>query len=186
MTVKSAESTNTGFLIGGKSLMNIAKHLRFWMICGLGIIAVGEAQAEVVSYTLDNIILEEGTQMTGTFSWTYDIGDFENGVGEFSLLEIPYSVHDQLDLQATIDATQSIEITLPGSTHDDGVDITLVLLMPLTPTSGSLIDLVLSKYEIGGNGFHTGIFLSGSISPDLPVEIFTDGFESGDTLGWSG
>ena len=165
--------------------MNIAKHFCSWMIFGFIVIVAFDAQADVVSYTLDNVILEEGAQMTGTFSWTYDVGDFENGVGEFTSLVIPYTSHNHLDLEAIIDVTQSIEITLPGSTHDDGVDITLVLSTPLTPTTGSLIDLVLSKYEIGGNGFHDGVFLSGSISPFLSTEIFADGFESGDTTAWS-
>lgn len=55
------------------------------------------------------------------------------------------------------------EITLAGSVHDDGVDISLFLAQPLTPASGSPLDLDLSKYEIGGNGFHTGLFVSGSI-----------------------
>ncbi len=66
------------------------------------------------------------------------------------------------------------------------MDITLVLSTPLTPTTGSLIDLLLSKYEIGGNGFHDGVFVSGSVSPVLSTEIFADGFESGDTSAWSG
>jgi hypothetical protein len=33
------------------------------------------------------------------------------------------------------------------------------------------VDLVRSKYEIGGNGFHTGLFLSGSVSPTIAVPI---------------
>ena len=134
------------------------------------VMSVGSAQAARVDYTLDNIILDDDTQMFGTFSWTFN-GDFENGIGQFISLDIPHTLHDETDLNATIAVLESIEITLPGSTHDDGVDITLVLLQPLTPTTSSLINLVAtenlneSKYEIGGNGFHTGLFLSGSISP---------------------
>ena len=71
---------------------------------------------------------------------------------------------------------KSIEITLEGSVHDDGVDITLFLSQPLTPTTSSLIDLAEteSKYEIGGNGFHDGFFLSGSISPVISVPVLGD------------
>ena len=146
------------------------------IIRGLGcawlaaMMSVGSAQAARVDYILDNIILDDGTQMFGTFSWIFD-GDFENGVGEFLSLDIPHTLHNETDLDANIAVLESIEITLPGSSHDDGVDITLVLLQPLTPTTSSLINLVAtetlneSKYEIGGNGFHTGLFLSGSISP---------------------
>lgn len=32
------------------------------------------------SYLLDHVTLDDHTQMTGTFTWTYDTGKFENGV----------------------------------------------------------------------------------------------------------
>jgi hypothetical protein len=137
------------------------------------------AYAATVNYTLENVILSDNTQMTGTFLWTYSTGDFENGTGQFTLLDIPHTAHDHSDLDAAIDVNQSIEITLPGNVHDDGVDITLVLSVPLTPSTSSLINLVESKYEIGGNGFHDGLFLSGRISPDLSGNvIFKNGFET--------
>lgn len=146
--------------------MNAAKTINFWMIISLILLAGSNAYATVVTYTLDNVILDESdAQMFGTFSWTFDIGDFENGVGQFSFLEIPFTSHDQTDLNAVFDIGNSIEITLEGSVHDDGVDITLFLLQPLTPTTGSAIDLAQSRYEIGGNGFHVGGFLSGNIVP---------------------
>lgn len=160
--------------------VNTAKNICFWMICGFIFVAAFNAHAATVNYTLENVILDDNTQMTGTFSWTFDIGDFENGVGQFTFLEVPHTSHDHTDLNATIDVGQSIEITLPGSTHDDGVDITLVLLQALTPTTSSSINLILSKYEIGGNGFHDGLFLSGLISPatDGDGVIFKNGFET--------
>jgi hypothetical protein len=94
---------------------------------------------------------------------------FRLSAGQFSFLDIPYTPHDHTDLDAVFDIGNSIEITLAGSVHDDGVDITLFLLQPLTPTTSSSIDLVRSKYSIGGNGFHDGLFLSGSISPTVSV-----------------
>ncbi len=128
------------------------------------ILAAPALQAEVVHYELDNLILDDNNaQMFGTFTWTYDVGDFENGVGQFTFLDIPYTAHDHTDLDASFDVDNSIEITLEGSVHDDGVDITLFLVQPLTPTSGSAIDLNESRFEIGGNGFHDGFFLSGSV-----------------------
>jgi len=136
------------------------------MFC-LCIVATANAHAATVIYTLDNIVLADTTQMTGTFSWTYDVGDFENGSGQFTSLDIPWTSHDHTDLHATCDIGSSIEITLEGSVHDDGVDITLVLAQPLTPTTSSLLVIGVgqSKYEIGGNGFHTGLIQSGSILP---------------------
>jgi hypothetical protein len=164
-----------------KIFMSTAKNVCFRMICSFILLAAINVHAAEVNYTLENVILDDNTQMTGTFSWTFDIGDFENGVGEFTSLDIPHTSHDHTDLESTIDVGQSIEITLDGSTHDDGVDITLVLLEPLTPTTSSPINLVRSKYEIGGNGFHDGLFLSGNISPDTSGGgdgvIFENGFE---------
>ena len=157
--------------------MSTAKNICFWMICSFIFMAAFNAHAAEVNYTLENVILDDSTQMTGTFSWNFDIGDFENGIGQFTSLDIPHTSHDHTDLDATIDVGQSIEITLDGSTHDDGVDITLFLIEPLTPTTSSSIDLVRSKYEIGGNGFHDGFFLSGSVSPDTDAVIFKNGFE---------
>jgi hypothetical protein len=125
------------------------------------------AHADTVNYTLDNVILSDNNaQMTGRFSWTYDnIDEFGDGRGAFSYLYIPFTLHDHTDLEASFDVGNSIEITFPGNVHDDGVDITLFLVEPLTPTGSASVDLVRSKFEIGGNGFHDGVFLSGVISP---------------------
>lgn len=123
--------------------MNAVKSIYFWMIFSFVIMAVSNVHAGIVNYTLDNVVLDDNSaQMFGTFSWTYDIGDFENGVGQFTFLDIPYTSHDHTDLDAVFDVGNSIEITLEGSVHDDGVDITLFLVEPLTPTTGSSIDLV--------------------------------------------
>ena len=148
--------------------MTTLKPICSWMIFSFLILAGAYAQAEVVTYSLNNVILDDNyAQMSGEFSWTYDVGDFENGVGQFTYLDIPFTAHDHTDLNTTIDIGSSIEITLEGSVHDDGVDITLVLLQPLTPTSGSSINLAQSHFDIGGNGFHAGLFLSGNVLPSL-------------------
>jgi hypothetical protein len=125
-------------------------------------------QARMVVYELQNVVLEEGSVITGQFTWLYTPGSFDQGVGRFTALDIPYTVHDHTDLDVNIDVTESIEITLGSSTHDDGVDISFVLLQPLTPTTPAAFDLSRSKYEIGGNGFHDGVFLSGSVAPAVP------------------
>lgn len=144
--------------------MNASKTYYFWAIFIFVIMAASFSHAITVNYTLENVILDENNaQMFGDFSWTFDSEDFENGVGQFSYLDIPFTAHDHTDLDAIFDVGNSIEITFPGSVHDDGVDITLFLSQPLTPTTGSSIDLARSRYEIGGNGFHTGYFLSGSV-----------------------
>lgn len=131
----------------------------------LGCLLATPCQAESVEYLLDHVILQTGSQLLGRFTWVYDPGDFENGSGDFTWLDVPYSSHDETDLDWTIEVNGSIEITLPANLHDDGVDITLKFQYPLTPTTSAPINPALSKYEIGGNGFHSGGFLSGTIVP---------------------
>lgn len=53
--------------------------------------------------------------MTGTFSWTYDFGDFENGIGTFSELFIPWlTPSDYALLVITFEIGNSIEFTRGG------------------------------------------------------------------------
>lgn len=59
--------------------MKTARRVCSLVVFGLIIMVGFDARAAVVSYTLDQVNLEDGTQMTGTFSWSYDVGDFENG-----------------------------------------------------------------------------------------------------------
>jgi hypothetical protein len=145
--------------------VSTSKHIWFWIICGVVLLVSRNARGTTVYYELDNVILDSNNrQITGEFSWTFTT-EFENGEGVFTSLNIPFTSHDHTDLKATFDIGSSIEITLEGSVHDDGVDIALFLELPLTPVTYSSLYLVRSKYEIGGNGFHDGRFLSGRISP---------------------
>ncbi len=144
--------------------------------------SVGTAQAETASYALNEVIMhndyngQEG-QMTGTFSWTYDSGDFENGVGTFSELFIPWlASSDYALLVITFDIGKSIEFTRGGiSGHDAGIDITLFFVQALTPAGSTLIDLARSKFDIGGNGFISGPFTGGSISSAADGDLNGDG-----------
>jgi len=134
------------------------------------------ARAETVYYALHDVILDRGSRIDGFIIWTYTPGDFENGTSDFIYLDIPISVHDQDDLISTIEPSQ-IEITFDGNVHDDGVDIKMVLIPPLTPTTSSVINTnhTESKYSIGGNGFYDGFFVSGSVVPtNLSLNITND------------
>ena len=135
--------------------------------CGVALLClIFTVSAETVYYALNHLILDDQTTITGIFSWSYNAGDFENGIGQFIFLEIPHSIHNQDDLVATIEPAQ-IEITFNGNAHDDGVDIKLVLSQPLALNNISQIDTnsAVSKYDIGGNGFNAGGFISGNIAP---------------------
>jgi hypothetical protein len=156
------------------------------MISGLLGIPVIKAQAETVYYALHNVLLDSDSRIDGFISWTYTAGNFENGTNEFLYLDIPNSVHNQDDLISTIEPSQ-IEITFDGNVHDDGVDIKMVLLQPLTPFTSSVINTSTneSKYSIGGNGFYEGFFLGGSIVPTnltLNISEDTPGFVS---IAWA-
>ena len=155
------------------------------MLFGFINLAAFNGSAETAYYSLDNVMLDDGTQMVGVIAWPYTTGDFENGTPYFVSLTIPHSPHDQDDLIATIEVAQ-IEITFDGNVHGDGVDIKLVLQPDLTPTTSSLINtnVAASKYSIGGDGFNDGYFVSGSISPTnvtLNITPDSDGFVA---LSW--
>jgi hypothetical protein len=130
---------------------------------GMLIAAITDANAASVSYTLENIFLGTTTQMTGAFEWTYDDGDFENGTGQFTELFIPGTTKTLEDLNVSFDINKSIEFSLIANLDNDGVDITLVLANPLTPTQSSLLDLNASKWSLGATGTNY-LFNSGGVS----------------------
>jgi hypothetical protein len=144
------------------------KKCSMYILVAVVVIALSPAivNADLVTFELDNIFTDRGGQMTGQFTWTYMSGDFENGIGEFTWLDVPHTAHGLDDLNITIETTQ-IEITLDGSFHDDGVDVALVLLEPFSLSGPASLDLdpMESKYSIGGNGFIDGIFVSGAVTP---------------------
>ena len=148
--------------------LNIIHVLTYILLAAF--MSVGSAQAATVSYTLDDVLLVDGMQMTGAFDWTYAIGDFEGGSGVFTSLEIPYRPGgtapplEQAGMVLTIENNQ-IEISLDGNFHDYGLDISLKFQQSLSPTQSSLVDLNASFYECCGNGFNDQDFSSGSISP---------------------
>ena len=124
-----------------------------------------------VTYLLDNVWLNPDIanpgnyppqQMTGTFEWTYTIGSFDNGTGQFTSANIPWYGTDYPSLNINIE-TNSIEFVLPGSYHDLGLDLTLFLLPSLAPDQPSGIDPVRSRFDIQRGVSYQGHVISGSI-----------------------
>lgn len=141
------------------------------------IIAASHAHADVVNYRLEDVILEDGQRITGTFDWTFNADDFAGGSGAFTALKIPYtSVYNFADGNLSIDIqSDSIEISGNGNYHDYGLDIQLKFpAQPFTPTQSTSIDLDLSWFECCGNGFKDQGFVSGSIVPTLPGDFDGD------------
>jgi hypothetical protein len=152
--------------------MRATRNICLWAIFSVSCMATLNAHAVTVSYTLDNVFLEDGAQMTGEFDWTYDLEDFEGGEGVFTALVIPYRPAGTLppledeNLIINIESNQ-IEISGDGSFHDYGLDI-ILKFAGLSPTQSVSIDETTSFYECCGNGFKSQPFQSGgSISPVL-------------------
>ena len=140
-----------------------------WMV-SIALAAV--AQADVVTFDLDNVWLlpditrpwEPEQQMTGSFEWTYEERDFENGFGQFIELYTPWYNPGIENLNITVEPT-SIEFSLIGNFHDLGLDLTMFLLDPLSANQPAAIDLVRSTFEIQQGVVFQGHFVSGSIVP---------------------
>ena len=163
--------------------MRRARNICFWVAFSFIFTTVNNAQAATISYTLDNVILLDGQQITGRFDWTFDIGDFEGGSGVFTALEIPWTIYSFTDGNLITDVqTGAIEISGNGNYHDTGLDIRISLLPPFTPTQSASINLgvrvdgsYFSYFECCGNGFKNQPFSSGSISPIISPFLDSDG-----------
>ncbi len=126
----------------------------------------GLAQALTQTYILDNVFLNSTQQMTGTFVWNYDVGDFEGGSVSSSEFNIPTYTEAYYGLYTiSYDIKKSIEFSLVGNFHDRDFNISLVFANPLTPTSSALLDTVESKWAISPTLGAGGHIRSGSIMP---------------------
>jgi len=140
------------------------------------------AQTQTVTYTLDNVWLDPDIsrpwdppqQMTGTFTWTYTPGDFENGTGQFLNIGIPWAYPALNELAITIDLDQ-IETSLLGNFQNYSADVSLFLATPLAPGQASAIDLVRSKFTIENGPAWKGHVLSGSVIPDTALDLQVSG-----------
>ncbi len=148
----------------------ILKHLNksLFAILLLAALSPGLSQAATVSYTLENLILDNNTQMTGSFDWNYTPGDFENGNGTFTEIYIPTYGSDLSGLNITVGVAE-LDFSLNVNIHSGGVNVNLFLLSPLMTGQPSAIDLSRSAYEFE-IGTQRGGFTSGSIVPN-PVPV---------------
>lgn len=138
-------------------------------------VCTSSAAAESIRYTLEGIWLDPDIsgsagprQMTGALTWTFETGDFENGSAVLTEIDLPW-IDVTLDDLAITAETGSIEITLDGNFHDLGVDISLFLAEPLSPDTGSPIDLERSAFQIERGVIYQGHVISGSVEIFHPV-----------------
>lgn len=112
--------------------------------------------------------------MTGAFDWTYTAGDFENGSGRFTQIQLPWVGLALADLNFTVQL-DSIEITLNGNYHDIGVDVMIVFASDLSPAAPSLVDLGASRFELQRGITYEGHFIGGMAVPDAALELAVGG-----------
>lgn len=141
------------------------------------------AQTATVTYNLDNVWMIADVShpwstttypMTGTFEWTYVVGDFENGSGVYTAMNVPWYGTDVNSLVFTIDLN-SIEMVLPGNWQNLGLDITMHLIEDLSPTEISNLDLVRSAFDIEVGISNKGHFVSGRIVPEPQLSLTVSG-----------
>ncbi len=158
-----------------KQTFNTAKNWMYRIVTFAWLVGMSPflmAQITTVTYVLDDVWLlpdishpwEPAQQMIGTFEWSYENGDFENGTGQFIDLYVPWYGSDINSLNINIDLS-SIELTLPGNYHGLGVDISLFLLESLSPVQPVEIDTARSMFDIENGISHKGHVVSGSITP---------------------
>ncbi len=148
----------------------------------VGLAPAAAAQTAAVDYDLVNVWLDpdithpwEGPrQLTGRFTWTYTVGDFENGAGVFTHLDVPWLPTNPPPLITTIDLG-SIEISMSGNWHGLGADVQLFLLNDLDPNQTSAVDLARSAFEIENGVVRKGHVISGSIVPDFQMSLVVAG-----------
>jgi hypothetical protein len=141
------------------------------------------AQDVTLRYALENVWLDpdlthpwESPQlMTGTIEWTYTVGDFDNGSGEFIQLNLPWHNGNGPALDSQVEVDQ-IEVTMPGNWHDWGADVSLKLLQPLSLSQPAPVDLVFSSFDIEASGIsRKGHVISGSVVPESPFSPYCFG-----------
>lgn len=112
--------------------------------------------------------------VTGTFRWTYEVGDFANGTGTVVELDLPWwDDAGPIGLDTLID-TDQIEITMQGNYHDRGVDVTIVFDTHVTETTPADINLDQSQFHVEVGVSHQGHFISGRLVPLAPPACDAD------------
>lgn len=142
-----------------------------------GLAATGGSAAAQLStrvFHFDDLQIDTGaaggptSEMTGTFEWVYTPGDFENGTGTFTELYIPGHGSNIGELVITVEPSQ-IEFSLDANLHDHGVDVSVKLLQPFSPSQPALVNTALSAYQYESGVITNGVFVSGSVVPQADI-----------------
>lgn len=164
--------------------MNPIQSLRPLALAGAWLLAASTASGQSMTETFvfgDMWLLPDTShpgsnphQMTGTFEWTYDVGQFENGTARLVEASIPWWGSDISALQVTFDLNQ-VEVTFPGNFHGLGLDISLRFLTDLAPGQVAEFDPVRSRFDIEVGISHKGHVILGDASGVLNEALFCAG-----------
>ena len=147
---------------------------KFACLLALGAMATSAQSQDVTeTYILEDVWLlpsvshpgSAARQLTGSFEWTYDPAEPENGVGTMLELTLPWWGSDFSMLDILVEPGQ-LEITLNGNYHGLGVDVSLFFLPELNGCMVSAIDTTRSKFNIDVGIPNQGVVISGNATPD--------------------
>jgi len=142
------------------------------------------AQTTTTTYNLNNVMLDPDPpggslySMTGSFTWTYVPGDFENGTGLFTEITIPWYGMGIENLNITTEPGQ-IETSLLGNYHDLGCDVSLKLLPAFGPEQSGVVDSTRSSFDVQQGVSHQGTIVSGTVDPEPSFSSFCFGDGTG-------
>lgn len=175
-------SRHSGGLYPMKSIRPIL-HSVLLAAAFLATAAFAPAQTTSMNFSLDDVWLlpdvshpgDPPVQMTGTFLWTYPAGQFENGSGEFTSLNLPWYGTDIQGLIINIDLPSIEMVKRPPVTNVD-VDLMMFFLSDLDPIQPAMIDPATSIFEVQSFGVtHQGHLIRGAVVPDAPLGLSIGG-----------
>ncbi|MCA8977622.1 MAG: hypothetical protein KDC98_23055 [Planctomycetes bacterium] len=135
--------------------------------------AGAQAQTATVTYDLVGVMMRPDITypntttsypMTGSFVWTYTVGDFANGSGQW----ISHSYSNWVMPLNEIIETNQLEFSMIGNYHGRGFDMTIRFAPDLSPLFPSLVDPS-STYNIENGIPIQGHIYTGSIVPRCPA-----------------
>lgn len=160
-------------------MLTLARLVRFSGAV-LATVAIAQSQTRTITYDLVNVMLTPDitspgstlqVPLTGTFEWTYTLGDFENGTGQFVSYSVPWWSGAAPPLGALPEVDQ-IEWWMPGNFHNFGCDVQLKPVADLLPFQPVALDTTNSTFDIEVNGLQRrGHAVSGSIVPRCPLPV---------------
>jgi hypothetical protein len=145
--------------------LNIMKCRHSFMYLLLSACFLSEAQADTATFLISELTFSGSSSQNGLpaplsvsepgidghFVWTYMPGDFQNGVGQLTDLNLPITSIALADATITLDNT-GITGTIPGNFHNLTYDWVINFTHALTaPNQSTTINSASSTFDFTGN-----------------------------------